>query len=170
MTVTAPEQLVLEPKLSESLTTPVRPKASVVASTSSALPSIKPPTITPPVTVATRKPEPSPAPSASKPSAGPPLSASRPDWLMRRPASEFMIQLLASDEEDLLRNFIKQNPLPNTPTLLRTQRQGQTWYVLLLGPYTDQRQAQSALERLPGNLRKHKPWLRSVADVRQSLP
>jgi septal ring-binding cell division protein DamX len=50
--------------------------------------------------------------------------------------------------------------------VLKTERDGQTWYVLLYGHYSTQARAQAAAAALPAALRgSTQPWPRSVRSL-----
>lgn len=92
-----------------------------------------------------------------------PARGTASDWLLSRPAEEYMIQLLASDDPAKVEQFVATHDFPIQPTILATDNAGARWYVLLLGPYQDQAQANAAANGLPAELKAGKPWLRSVS-------
>ncbi|HXH03319.1 MAG TPA: AAA family ATPase [Candidatus Competibacteraceae bacterium] len=159
----------------ESASPPPVPAAADADTSASAAPPLAPAA---PTTAAAAAPEDTPpAPpkttAAAPKTPAPRLAAPGPqpasDWLRQRPPQEYMIQLLAANEQASLREFLRRNPLPGEPTLARIRRQDQVWHVLLLGPYADRRQAQSALDRLPPALRQGKPWLRRLGELQKIL-
>lgn len=93
-------------------------------------------------------------------------SIRREKWLQQRQGSEYAIQILAGPNEIGLHQFIEAHRFPTTPGYYRA-RNGQ--YKLIL-PYPDQQQARQALSQLPENLQRHgKPWVRSMADIKQDM-
>jgi len=79
-----------------------------------------------------------------------------------------VIQLLVASEEDKLQSYIASQRFPVPPAYYRRGDRGT--YVLVLGPYPDQREARRAIDRLPGSLRRNQPWVRSMAAVQRELP
>ena len=128
-------------------------------------------TVAPPPTEAAPRPEPTvPAPAAETTSVRsvPLAEVRREDWFRQQPPGNYVIQLLVASEEDKLQSYIANQRFPAPPAYYRRGDRGT--YVLVLGPYPDQREARRAINRLPGSLRRNQPWVRSMASVQQELP
>jgi len=94
----------------------------------------------------------------------------RDAWFQQREAEEYFIQLMAVSDETALRDFIlARQPFPADPGYFRAYSQGREWYVLVLGPYPNRRQAQTALQALPSTLRRYQPWPRSLASIQAAM-
>lgn len=115
--------------------------------------------------------------SAPQETAPPPAPADAPspfaevrreDWFRQRSPGEYVIQLLVSSEEKKLQSYIASQRFPAPPAYY--ERSGKGTYVLVLGPYADQREARQAISGLSRNLRRNEPWVRSMASVQQELP
>ncbi|MBI5040359.1 MAG: AAA family ATPase [Gammaproteobacteria bacterium] len=133
----------------------------------------QPATVSAPVTTTpgpTTQPAPTPAPEPSQPVATPitPAAASEQlgsAWLQSRPDSHFTLQLLGGRSEKSLREYLRQNPVPEPVATFRTVYKGANWYVLIHGDFENSAQAHAAAAALPANVRKGKPWARSFASV-----
>ena len=79
--------------------------------------------------------------------------------------SRFTIQLLASHNKDELQRFAEIHHLNGKIRLRSTQRQGVIWYVLTLGEFTERQSANEAVNHLPKDIAKFKPWVRAIADL-----
>lgn len=77
--------------------------------------------------------------------------------------------MLGSRREAAIRQFIKAQGLKGQMAILRTQRQGQDWYVLLYGDYPSRAAANAAVAQLPAAVRAGKPWPRSFASVQADI-
>ena len=87
------------------------------------------------------------------------------------PAQHILIQLIASPQRSEVEHLLQayQGKWPQDPLLARTESKGRLWYVLLLGPYPDQTQADRVLASLPQAIKQHKPWFRTVASLQATV-
>lgn len=90
-------------------------------------------------------------------------------WLWSQNPQHFTIQLLGSHNLEALRSFMQQHQLEKQVSFYRTRRDGKQWFVLLHGSYPDRSQAKAAIEKLPAEIRKSKPWPRRFLDIHNEL-
>ena len=79
---------------------------------------------------------------------------------------QFTIQLLASSNKAELERFSQAHRVSKA-RILRTKNQGKVWYVLALGDYEQRDLAKQAVNHLPAELTKFKPWVRALSDLKQ---
>lgn len=86
------------------------------------------------------------------------------------PANFFTLQLLGARYETTAKQFVQRLPDLNLPVyLLQSQRDGEPWFVVLVGSFATQKAANKALSSLPRKLRDQEPWLRPVKALQQRL-
>lgn len=79
--------------------------------------------------------------------------------------SRFTIQLLASRNVNTLKQFVEIHHLNGKTKVRRTQHQGDMWYVLTLGEYSQRQYAKQAVSHLPKDIAQFKPWVRLMTDL-----
>jgi DamX protein len=128
------------------------------------------PRIEAPTAVLELEPRPAPAPARQqKPAAATPTAASKFDnaWLRSRQAAHFTIQLIAAHDAEALASFIRQHGLTGQARLLKVRRNGNDWYVVVLGDYPDRAAGREALQKIPATLRRDGAWIRSFGELQQ---
>lgn len=91
------------------------------------------------------------------------------DWLQNRPGSRYTLQLMGGRNEKSLRDFLRQNSIPEPTAIFRTEFKGADWYVLVHGDYPSFAAARAAIATLPSKVRDGKPWARSFATVHADI-
>jgi septal ring-binding cell division protein DamX len=91
------------------------------------------------------------------------------DWLQSRPGSHFTLQLLGGRSEKPLRDFLRQNRIPEPVATFRTIHKGDDWYVLVHGDFPSMSAARAAVATLPATVRRGKPWARSFTSVHTDM-
>lgn len=76
--------------------------------------------------------------------------------------SNYTIQLMASRNKQDIKRFIAVSRISKQATIRSVKRNGENWYVLVLGGYNKKEQAKFALRRLPAHLAKLNPWVRPI--------
>jgi septal ring-binding cell division protein DamX len=145
------------------------PETPPVAALAAEPPAEPPPTEAP---AAVLEPQPAPAPARQqKPAAATPAVASKFDnaWLRSRQASRFTIQLIAAQDAEALAGFIHQQGLAGRAKLLKVRRNGDDWYVVVLGDYPDRAAGREALQKIPPTLRRDGAWIRSFGELQQLI-
>lgn len=90
-------------------------------------------------------------------------------WIAAQAPARFTLQLIGSGDRDAVLRYIAEHGLAEDGAYYRTERDGQTWYVVTYGNYADRGEAQSALLRLPPALRASSPWIRAFGDIQSQL-
>jgi len=157
------------PKRSQTATTEL-PEKSQTSITTAPMATVTPPTMPPapvaepiqPAADVASAPTMSPAPKATTEQLG-------TEWLLSRDGSRFTLQLLGGRSEKSLREYLRQNRISEPVATFRTTFKGGDWYVLVHGEFPTMAAAQAAIDRLPANVRKAKPWARSFATVHAAI-
>jgi DamX protein len=93
----------------------------------------------------------------------------RDDWFRQRDPEELVIQLMASAQEQALRDVTARYQLPGKVGYFRFKRRGRDWYALALGPFSSEQQARAALAELPSALKVNQPYIRTMASVHADM-
>lgn len=116
---------------------------------------------------AVEKPPPAPVAQPTNPAPAEPPRGSA--WLQKQRKDHYLVQLMAARDREVLEQFIRENGLGSQAAVFSTRREGLPWHVLLYGLYANADVARAAIPQLPTALRKHSPWIRSVASVQKAL-
>ncbi len=92
----------------------------------------------------------------------------RPTDIADLPGSYYAIQLIAMSSQEDLEGFIADNNLPVMSGAV-VERDGERFYALLAGIYTDRDTAERAARSLPEELAAHTPWVRSLASLQAAM-
>ena len=79
-----------------------------------------------------------------------------------------MIQLIALSTREDLEQYIVDNDLP-VMTGAVVEKDGERFYALLAGIYTDRETAERAAGSLPEALGAHGPWVRSMESLQAAM-
>ena len=115
-----------------------------------------------------------PTPSEAAPSANLPLYrrlAYRPTEtvpLDDLPPGFFAVQLVAVQTKAALEEYAQRQRLRNM-SAARVERDGEMFYVLLLGIYETRERADRAAASLPPEFEQFTPWVRSVASLQEAI-
>ena len=92
-------------------------------------------------------------------------------WLLTQKSSYYTIQLMGARKEALLFDFVARNKLleQNEIAFYQTMYKDKPWFQLLYGVYTTKKDAQSAADSLPPNIRKSSPWVRRLSSVQKAI-
>jgi len=80
---------------------------------------------------------------------------------------QYTIQLLASQREAVLRQFIAIHHLKDEAKINVIKQQGVNWYVLTLGEYNKVKHAKLAMDQLPAELAIFRPWIRPLTALHE---
>lgn len=94
---------------------------------------------------------------------------SRADELLEWPDSGYTLQLLAARAEKSVEQFLKQQANPERFYYFATTYKNAPWHVVVYGQFADRTAAMNAVKTLPEDLRKLRPWARSVASVKADI-
>lgn len=92
----------------------------------------------------------------------------RPTALADLPGTFYVIQLIALSTQEDLEQYIIDNNLPVMSGAV-VERDGERFYALLAGIYTDRETAESAVRSLPEELSAHGPWVRSMESLQAAM-
>ncbi|WP_421621222.1 SPOR domain-containing protein [Alkalilimnicola ehrlichii] len=123
-------------------------------------------------------PAPEPEPEAADERAGEPADgdgveawlARGEDWVRGQPADYYTIQVLAAGGAETLLPYLSRHGLEDDAHLVLTRRQGNDWYLVLVGSHADREAAHDAIDALPGAVRAAGPWVRSLGSVTEIMP
>ena len=102
----------------------------------------------------------------------------RAGWEAALPRDSYAVQLLRSADTAPLQGYIRSrlSRLDVQSHIVETRRGGRAEYLLLLGPYASQGQANSAIGKLPKVVREGmpwpggQPWVRTSTSIHKILP
>lgn len=90
--------------------------------------------------------------------------------LLATPSDHYVVQLFGSYKEDSARRFIRDHRETISGALVyQTTYKDKPWYVVVTGPYSSRNQGSAAVSQMPEDIRRQKPWIRSVASVKQAV-
>ncbi|MGH8512796.1 MAG: SPOR domain-containing protein, partial [Gammaproteobacteria bacterium] len=81
------------------------------------------------------------------------------------PPEQYVLQLMAIRDPAAGERFLAQHQLGGRARVVAIRRKGQTWYLVVLGPFPDRRAASAAVRTLPKAIQAQKPWPRRSADL-----
>ncbi|WP_088331361.1 SPOR domain-containing protein [Lacimicrobium sp. SS2-24] len=91
-------------------------------------------------------------------------------YLLTLPDSEYVLQLSAASDSNVLEAFIHRHELQGENWRYQTQRYGGDWHVLLLqGSYPSLQEARSAANTLPLQVRAGEPFAKTIAQIRKEI-
>ena len=91
-------------------------------------------------------------------------------WLWSQDPRYFTLQLTGARELASVKNFQrKYAKLDGRAIYFHTRHDGRDWYAVVYGVYPDRKKARAAIKRLPPELQKASPWIRSFASIHAEL-
>lgn len=113
---------------------------------------------------------PIPAPPAATASTTIPVDPeAQTGWLWSQNPKSFTLQILGAQQEDRIRQFVRENKLEGKVVWFKTQQNNRDWFALLYGVYPNRDAALQARNQLPAPLRKASPWIRSFGSIHAEL-
>ena len=122
------------------------------------------PAVTPPLAGETNA-----APSKVEPAASSAGDIRTNPWIATQTPQRLTLQLIGSGDKNAVLRYIRDHNLTDGAAYYATRRDGLPWYVVIYGNYADRGEAQSALLRLPPELRAASPWIRQFGDIQTHL-
>ncbi|HED38980.1 MAG TPA: hypothetical protein ENJ13_00950, partial [Chromatiales bacterium] len=95
-----------------------------------------------------------------------PPEVAEESWVMAQPSQAYTLQIVAQAEPEKREAFITRFGLDNEVERFSTNKQGQRWYVAVIGLYDSRRAALEASRQLPAGV---VPWVRSFASIKKEL-
>jgi len=93
----------------------------------------------------------------------------REGWLLSQNPSHYTIQLIGLQNRKSIQQFVKKHKLFNQVAYYKTLYRKKDWYPLLYGVYPTKRDASSAMKKLPKELRKFSPWIRTFSSIQRII-
>lgn len=91
-------------------------------------------------------------------------------YLLTLSDSEYLLQLSAASDSNVLQEFIQRHGLNDRHWRYQTQRYGGNWHVLLMqGSFSTLEQARAAVSELPVQVQAGEPFAKTVAQIRQEI-
>jgi DamX protein len=90
-------------------------------------------------------------------------------WLWDQDPGHYTLQLIAGPNEKAAQEFIRHQQLGGKALYYRTLRNGQPWFVVIMGNYADRQAALDGREQLPSAFKDNAPWPRSFSDIHADL-
>ncbi|WP_407333234.1 AAA family ATPase [Enterovibrio sp. 27052020O] len=89
--------------------------------------------------------------------------------LLTVPASRYALQLAALQSKQAVDEFLQQYALLGRALVYETRRNGEPWYMVLLGDYPSVADARRAELALPANIRNLNPWAKSFTQIHKEI-
>jgi len=90
-------------------------------------------------------------------------------WLRTQKDSHILLQLMGTHDQQAFKKVLKEESLGNDIAWFTTVHDGKPWYVVVKGPFKDRAAATATISSLPADLKKRKPWPRTVASVKKAM-
>ena len=97
-----------------------------------------------------------------------PRTAATPGSFLNMPAEFYAVQLMAMPSRERLEAYIREHNLTDM-SATRIARDGELYYVLILGVYETQELAETASRDVPPPLDKREPWIRSLGNLQDAM-
>ncbi len=81
------------------------------------------------------------------------------------PPEQYVLQLLATRDPAAGERFLARHQLGGRARVVANRRKGQTWHLVVLGPFPDRHAASAAVRTLPKAIQAQQPWPRRIADL-----
>lgn len=91
------------------------------------------------------------------------------DWVASQNPDYYTLQLASSTNEQLIQKYYSENELAGKAGYYHSRRGEEDWYALVYGAYPSVTEAKSAIDSLPGNLRKWSPWVRNIRSIHKLM-
>ncbi len=89
--------------------------------------------------------------------------------ILKSDPRHYTVQILGMHNKNKLKTFVNDAKLQGRVRYCRGEHQGKAWYILVYGDYATREEAQKVIAGLPEEVKKQKPWVRSVASLQGTL-
>jgi len=89
--------------------------------------------------------------------------------ILQRPDQHYAIELVASQKEYVVDNFIEAHQLQEDTLKYMTFRRGKPFYVLIYGDYADEANALRALDALPSSIKLESSTIHKYAEIKHAI-
>ncbi len=83
--------------------------------------------------------------------------------------TRYALQLAALQSKAAVADFLQQYDIENTARVYETVRNGEAWYMILIGDYPSVNAARRAELELSANVRRLTPWVKSLAQIHKEI-
>ena len=91
------------------------------------------------------------------------------NWLRQQDKTNWTLQILGARDPETLLKFAQRHKLGDDTAWYKTWLKGKPWYVLVHRLYTDRDIARQSIARLPQDLQKSRPWVKSMASIHRVI-
>ena len=90
----------------------------------------------------------------------------RTEWLLTQDSEHYTIQLIATQSKLGAIQYLKKLPKNINPFIYRFTKKGNAWYAVSAGIHTDYNRAKKSIKTFPAKIRKTKPWVRNIGQLK----
>lgn len=95
--------------------------------------------------------------------------SAREQDLLDLPSSDFVLQLIGTFKETEVEKFVSKYQSLLPVTYFETRLKDKPWFVGVTGPYNSRDKARQTIGQLPNELKRLKPWVRSLTDIHSTI-
>ena len=92
-----------------------------------------------------------------------------PDWLLKQDPNAYTVQIVASPSQENLFAFTEKYFEDQQTAYYVKSRQEKQWYILVYGVFTSREEALAAIEKLPSEVQKNKPYALQIDKIHQVI-
>ncbi|WP_223869145.1 SPOR domain-containing protein [Candidatus Enterovibrio escicola] len=89
--------------------------------------------------------------------------------LLMIPDSRYAIQLAAVQSKATVHNFLQQYEIKDRAMIYETVRNGEIWFIVLIGDYSSVNEARQAEMQLSENVQRLNPWIKSFSQIHREI-
>jgi DamX protein len=89
--------------------------------------------------------------------------------MLKLPGNHYSLQVLGARLETTIEAFLEENKVKKPHYVIKLERGGEPWYMLLVGDYASASEARGAISSLPITLKNQQPWARPVLKIQQQI-
>ena len=89
--------------------------------------------------------------------------------MLKLPSDHYSLQVLGARLETTLEAFLEETNIIQPHYVIKLERGGEPWYMLLVGDYVSPSEARGAISSLPMTLQNQQPWARPVLKIQQQI-
>jgi DamX protein len=92
-----------------------------------------------------------------------------PQWLLSQPVDSYALQVVAVHSLSAIEDLCTSIGGCPQAAWYTIERDGKTWYRMVVGPYPTRNDARSGIDELPAGLRDQKPWIRPMREIHAAI-
>ena len=90
-------------------------------------------------------------------------------WIVAQPDTNYTIQLVVSGKETKMQQFIVDNNLEDIAIYYKSKNSSADLFILIQGSFESFSQATKTIASMPPEIQETKPWVRSIAVIKESI-